>query len=297
MVQKFTGKIIINPYKKPVESVRQAERLKKEFENLSVKAEIVSDGFLSSYLKDGKIVSSLSGTDFIIYLDKDKYLSNQLSALGVRVFNPHQAIRVCDDKGETYLALAAAGIPVPDTVFGALCYDKNDAYDISYLEKIAKELDYPVIVKESFGSMGKGVYLAKDKSELIEIAERVKLKPHLFQRYLPYKRGTDVRLIVLGGKVLGGIERFNKNDFRSNVAIGGMAKSIDAPIKFKEVAKNCAEVLGLDYCGVDLLYGKNGNPVVCEVNSNAFFEGMERATGINVAKAYAEYVVDCLKKN
>lgn len=296
MVQKITGKIIINPYKKPAESVRQAERLKSELENLSVNVEVITDGFLRSHLKNGEIVSCLNGTDFVIYLDKDKYLSNQLSALGIKTFNSHEAVRVCDDKGETYLALAAAGVPVPDTFFGALCYDKNDAYDMVFLNKIATELGYPVIVKESFGSMGKGVYLAKDEKELIEIAEKVKLKPHLFQKYLPYKIGTDVRLIVLGGKVVGGIERFNKKDFRSNVAIGGTATKIETPQKFKSVAEKCAKVLGLDYCGVDLLYGENGDPVVCEVNSNAFFEGMEKATGINVAKLYAEYVIKSVKK-
>ena len=56
-----------------------------------------------------------------------------------------------------------------------------------------------------------------------------------------------------------------------------------------------AKILNLDYMGVDLMYGENGEPILCEVNSNAFFEGMEKATNINVAKAYAEYVLSAIK--
>ena len=295
MGSKIQGKILINAYKKPVESVRQAERLKDEFSKLFCDVEILSNGFLSCSIENGKFVSDLAKNDFIIYLDKDKYLSEQLSALGVRLFNSHESIRVCDDKGQTYIALAKAGIPVPDTIFGALCYDKNDKYSIDSLTEIVKKLKFPLIVKESFGSMGRGVYLAKDMEELVLIAEKVKLKPHIFQKYLPYKFGTDIRVIVIGGKVIGAIKRSSQTDFRSNVAVGGTATAITLDKSFIELAEKTAKALSLDYCGIDILYGDNGEPVICEVNSNAFFEGMEKATNINVAKAYAEYVLSAIK--
>lgn len=296
MVGKISGKILINAYLKPVESVRQAKRLKEEFSKLSCDVEILSNGFLSSMISDGKIKSNLSTADFIIYLDKDKYLSNQLSAMPVRLFNSHESIRVCDDKGETYLALSKCGIPVPDTIFGALCYDKADKYPKDFLVEIGNRLKFPLVVKESFGSMGRGVYLANDLNELQGIAEKVKLKPHLFQKYLSYKVGTDIRVIVIGGKVIGAIKRSSETDFRSNVAVGGTATAINLDKDFIEIAEKTAKALSLDYCGIDILYGDNGEPVICEVNSNAFFEGMEKATGINVAKAYAEYVLSVVKK-
>ena len=258
------------------------------------KPSIVSDGFLNVSL-DGEGLKTPYACDFAVFLDKDKYLSGALKKKGVRLFNSHDSIRVCDDKAETYLALTGKGVNIPKTVFGGLCYGKDIGIVSGSAESIAEELGLPVIVKESFGSMGKGVYLAESLGKLKAVMEKVKCKPHLFQKYLGFKRGVDVRVIVIGGKAVSAMERYNENDFRSNVALGGKCRKIDPPTEFISVAEKCADILGLDYCGVDLLYGDNGKPFVCEVNSNAFFFGFERTTGVNVARLYAEYIVKKVK--
>ena len=113
----------------------------------------------------------------------------------------------------------------------------------------------------------------------------------MYQKYIGYKRGVDVRIIVIGGKYFAAMTRKNENDFRSNVAQGGTVKEITPSEEFIAVAENCARSLGLDYCGVDILFGENGKPIVCEVNSNAFFKSFEAVTHINVARKYAEYVL------
>lgn len=295
-MKKLKGKIVINAYKRPIESVRQAKRLEEEFIKLGVDIDVISDEVVRSGVIDDKSFSELKDNDFIVYLDKDKYTSAVLSKLGVRLFNSHQAVRLCDDKAETYIALSDNGLKIPDTLFGALSYSKEDVITDAYLEKIEKSMGYPMVIKECFGSMGKGVHLAKDKRELVSILELVKNKPHLLQKYLPYKSGVDVRVIVIGGKAVSAIERNNQTDFRSNVARGGSATAISLTQEFKLTAESCAKILGLDYCGVDLLYDKDGIPIVCEVNSNAFFEGFESATKINVAKLYAEYIVEKMSK-
>ncbi|MBO5067113.1 MAG: RimK family alpha-L-glutamate ligase [Clostridia bacterium] len=289
------GFIIINPFLVPQESVYQAERLKSEFENKGVSVEIISDAFLRAEL-ECKLRSDLSSADFIIYLDKDKYQSQILTKLSVRLFNSHEAIRLCDDKAETYIALSNVGINLPKTIFGALCYNKDLSIKEEWADKIIDSLGLPVIVKESFGSMGKGVYKADDKESLLSIMEKVKLKPHLFQQYISKKVGVDVRVIVIGGKAVCAMERVNESDFRSNVARGGSGVKVELCPEFKSVAEKCAQVLNLDYCGVDLLYGENNEPIVCEVNSNAFIGGIESATGFNVAKAYCEYILNELSK-
>ena len=289
------GIIVINPYQIPKESVHQANRLKDELNALGVSASIVTDTFLTSIILDNKIKTELKGVDFVIYLDKDKYQSEILESLGIRLFNSHKAVRVCDDKGTTYLALLNSGLNIPKTIFGALCYNKDMPIDIEWAKKIAENLGFPLIIKESFGSMGKGVYLANNLDELIEVMEKVKLKPHLFQEYVG-EPGVDVRVIVIGGKAVCAMERRNDSDFRSNVAQGGYGKKITIDDEFKKSAERCAEILGLDYCGVDLLYGKDKKPYVCEVNSNAFISGIEKVTGFNVAKAYAEHIISCLNK-
>ena len=285
------GIIIINPYGHPSEGVHQAERMQSEFAKLGVKTTVVSDGYLRYILDGEKIVFDLKNVDFAVYFDKDKYLSKALENYGVRVFNSSSAVKVCDDKGETYLALSSSGVKMPKTVFAPLCYKDSFKVNPDSSKVIGEKLGYPLIVKESFGSMGNGIHVAKDQNELLELMEKVKLKPHLYQEYLGKKKGTDVRLIVVGGKVIASMERKNENDFRSNLATGGKGTKIVPSLAFIETAEKCAKVLGLDYCGVDLLYGNDEEPIVCEVNSNAFFTGIESVTGVNVAKAYAEHLI------
>lgn len=289
------GIIVINPFLIPAESVHFANRLKQEFDKKGVQVNIVTDLFSKTSLNETHLNYPLDKVDFCIYLDKDKYQSQILEKSGIRLFNSHNSIRVCDDKAETYIALANSGVKMPKTIFGALCYNVNAKIEQSWIDNIISELGLPLIVKESYGSMGKGVYLADTKRELLEILQTVKCKPHIFQKYIAGQKGVDVRVIVIGGKVQCAIKRENVNDFRSNVAQGGKAMPIDLLDSFIKTAEKCAEVLGLDYCGVDLLFDENGQPVVCEVNSNAFIGGVEGATGFNVANAYAEHVIKTLQ--
>ena len=286
-----TGAVILNPFQIPGETLHQAERLKSEFNKLGVSVDIITDLFLRTVLNGDTLNCDLLGYDFAIYLDKDKYQSEILQKLGLRIFNTHEAVRVYDDKACTYIALSQKDIAMPKTVFGALCYFSDLAVKDEWADDIISKLGLPVIVKESFGSMGKGVHLAKNKAELLALMNTVKLRPHIFQEYIGEKQGVDVRVIVIGGKVKCAMKRINKGDFRSNIAQGGLGEKIELDQNFIETAEKCAKTLGLDYCGVDLLFGKNGQPIVCEVNSNAFFSGIEGATGYNVAKAYAEHVI------
>jgi len=291
------GAIIINAYGRPVQSVNQANRIKDEFSRLGVAVDIILDGSLKVALEQGKLATKLNIYDFIVYLDKDKYLSEALSLCGMRLFNSHEAVRVCDDKGQTVLRLANSGVNMPDTIFGALSFSEEDKIDGARADEIIKKLSLPVVVKESFGSMGKGVYKADSREELISIMEKVKLKPHIFQKFCGIS-GKDIRVIVIGKKAVAYYMRVNDGDFRSNYAIGGkgeMVNNIDE--RFIKTAEKVASVLGLDYCGVDLLIGENNTPYVCEVNSNAFFEGIESVTGVNIARLYAEYIISQVKGN
>ncbi|MGN0824588.1 MAG: RimK family alpha-L-glutamate ligase, partial [Candidatus Coproplasma sp.] len=237
------------------------------------------------------------GYDFCVYLDKDKYLLKALEKSGVRTFNSFEAIEVCDDKMATYLCLSGNGIDMPLTIPGVLCYDSKVDVSESQSEQIEKKLGYPLIVKSSYGSRGTGVYLIKDRTQLIEIMDKMKMIPHLFQKFIPESFGKDLRVIVIGGKVLGGMLRQSNGDFRSNVALGGSATPYPVDDKLSALCQKCACVLGLDYCGIDVLFGKDDTPYICEVNSNAFFYGFESATGLNVAKAYAEYIAKAMQNS
>ena len=93
------------------------------------------------------------------------------------------------------------------------------------------------------------------------------------------------------------MKRSSETDFRSNIELGGVGEAFELPEPFKAVAERAASALGLDYCGLDLLFGDDGSPILCEVNSNAFFAGIERVTGVNIAGRYAEHIIEQMKNS
>ncbi|MBO7297834.1 MAG: RimK family alpha-L-glutamate ligase [Clostridia bacterium] len=286
------GLILINAYLNSKSQFAQAERMQAELENLGVCVETRhNDGFFA-YIKQGEIALNLPEKyDFCVYLDKDKYMSEMLEKTGLRLFNRHAAIRDCDDKMQTYLALAGAGIDTPKTLSGLLCYNAEERVRQETAIRVEQELGYPVIVKESFGSLGKGVYMARNRAQLLALMETLKCRPHLFQAAVKESLGRDIRVIVVGGKVFAAMERKSDKDFRSNIELGGTGSVYEPSEEIIKVCERAAARLSLDYCGVDILLGEGEKPLLCEVNSNAYFNGLERVTGKNVAHAYAEHIV------
>ena len=285
------GIIVINAFDASPAYLYQSARLKEEFDLLGADVTIYKNDDFGLSTDENGIRLTFKDVDFVIYLDKDKYLLEALTLSGIKVFNTREAIENCDDKVLTYLALAKANIPTPATYPAPLCYKPGSTVPKAALYRIATELSFPIIVKESFGSLGKGVYLAKDEKELETLANRLIDHPHLFQKFVSTSYGKDVRVIVIGGEVVGGMIRQSENDFRSNVAAGGRAEKYGLSGEIKEIALKAHKALGLDYSGVDILFGENGKPIVCEVNSNAFFRSFEAVTHVNVARKYAEYVL------
>lgn len=282
---------MVNAYA-PTANTRQVSRLKEEFALRSVDIDVRRNDFFCAQIQNGDIRIK-DKYDFCVFLDKDKYISHMLERSGVRLFNTAAAIETCDDKMTTHIALANSGIPMPDTLPAPLCYDKSAAPSTAMLDGIEAALGYPVIVKLSFGSLGAGVFKADDRKTLQALCDELKLQPHLFQRYIASSCGKDMRVIVVGGKTLGGIIRSSDNgDFRSNIGLGGSATKTEVPEQIKLTAEKAAAALGLDYCGIDFLLGDT--PMLCEVNSNAYFDAFENATGINVAAAYVNHILNSI---
>ncbi|MCH5163327.1 MAG: RimK family alpha-L-glutamate ligase [Clostridiales bacterium] len=281
--------IIVNAYARELYT-RQVRRIKDELEKRGVEVEAKRNGaFLLSTESDEK-----PDCDFIVYLDKDKYAARLLEKRNLRLFNNAAAIEVCDDKMLTHIALDGAGIKMPETIPGLLCYYDDATPDKNYLDGVERRLGYPVIVKMSHGSLGGGVFKADNRNELDGISEKVKLYPHLFQKYIASSHGRDMRVIVIGDEVVGGILRSSTGDFRSNIGLGGKAEKCDVPEDVAATALKIQKLLGLDYCGMDFLLGET--PLLCEVNSNAFFDAFEDVTGLDVAGKYAEHIIATISK-
>ena len=216
------GIILTNAYTDIPQTRNACARLKEEFEKYGVFTDIRRNDFFAAIISDGgNIKSKLCGYDFCIYLDKDKYIPNMLEGAGLKLFNYARAEELCDDKMTTALTLANSGIPMPKTLPGLLCYDEKAPLNENALHIAAAELGYPLIVKSSFGSMGTGVFRADDFAQLKYAAGRLKMQPHLFQQYIKESEGRDIRVIVIGGKAGGGMERISGGGFSSETAAGG----------------------------------------------------------------------------
>lgn len=268
------GLIIVNAYTQSAHELNQPNRIKSELESLGVRMEL---------LRNAPSAQRAEG-DFCVYLDKDKYAAMKLETR-MRLFNCARAIELCDDKMLTYLALE--GMPMPRTIPSLLCYSASPVSRELLSE--AETLGFPLVVKECFGSLGKQVYLVRTREELVSLSERLKAKPHLYQEFISESAGKDLRVIVIGGKAVAAMKRTCENDFRSNAELGGKGSAFSLDEKARALSEEIAKKMRLDYCGIDLLFGKEGY-LICEVNSNAFFGTIESVTGFNVARAYAEHI-------
>lgn len=286
------GLIIANPYDFGLAQRHKTRRMESELYNLGVFTEVVTNDSFLAYIDNGEVKSNIK-VDFALYFDKDKYVAEMLEKCGIRVFNSARATAICDDKMLTHLTLANCGIPMPTTMSGALCYNSNGKMSGQYLQKVADVLGLPVVVKECYGSYGEQVYLARTLDELRVIVERIKMKPYIFQRFVKESAGRDMRVIVIGGKVVCAMLRQSQTDFRSNAHLGGSATACDVPDDIACLCERVAKIIGLDYCGIDVLLADT--PLICEVNSNAMFNAMEQATNINVARKYSEHIVRTIK--
>ncbi len=271
------GAVLINAFSGIGE--HQALRLQEEFLKRGVELPIIKNQL-------GAVPLDL---DYCVFLDKDIYTAKLLERRGVRLFNSASAIEVCDDKMLTYIALKDEASE-PLTLSSSFTYRSTPVAD-EEIDFIVNALSLPLVFKLNKSSLGAGVFLVSSREELKSYVEKFRLVPHVYQKYIAHSKGRDVRVIVVGDKVVAQMTRVNENDFRSNVELGGSAVPCEIDEATRKEAVKVSKILGLDYCGIDFLFDENGSPFVCEVNSNAFFRGIESVSGVNVAGCYAEYIL------
>ncbi len=282
-----------NPYECYPVQLRKVQRMQQELSALGIEVQTLPNDGTFVYLRNGGVHCDLQA-DFVLYLDKERIVPRLLERCGLRVFNSAAATEICDDKLLTHAFLADSGIPMPDTIVGPLCYNPDAQVSDGYIRSVVRALGLPMVVKECHGSFGEQVYLCQTERQLADLLQRLKHKPYLLQRYEKDSFGRDMRVIVIGGKVLCGMLRTNKDDFRSNAAQGAVCSAVTVPKHIADMCVKAANLIGLDYCGVDVLLGEE--PKLCEVNSNAAFEAMEACTGVNVAQAYARHIAKCMQQ-
>lgn len=227
--------------------------------------------------------------DFIIFFDKDIRLAQTLENTEIRLFNCSSSIEICDDKTLTQIYLEKNNIKTPKTIICPKTFFGFKKEDLSFLTEVSEQLKFPLVLKEAFGSFGKEVYLIKNINELENKVLELTPKSILFQEYIKESYGRDIRMYIVGDKFVGAVMRINKNDFRANATNGGVMELYSPAKQEIQIALDSCKSLGLDFAGVDILFGKDG-PLICEVNSNAHMKNFYQATGINVVKSILEHI-------
>ncbi|PLT32381.1 RimK family alpha-L-glutamate ligase [Bacillus sp. V5-8f] len=286
--------IIVNGYLQQEKFSELAIFIKDAAERKNVKTAIVRNTELMPVLDNG--VARLKGEqaeklpDFVVYMDKDIPLARHLELMGLSVYNSSEAIDICDSKAKTHHALANHGIPMPKTIFPPFTYEGISRNDFKAFRNIGSYLGYPLVIKEAYGSFGQQVYLIENERTLIEKVREIAHSPFILQEFVQSSRGRDIRLNVVGGRVVASMLRVSENDFRANVSNGGKTLPYSPTTEEAELAIRCADILGVDFAGIDLLFGENG-PLLCEVNSNSHLLNIYHATGVNIADYMMDYIL------
>lgn len=199
--------------------------------------------------------------------------------MNVPVVNPSDAILNSRNKFRALQICSARGLAAPLSVMSRSLTDVHLAY-----RRIGK---FPMIMKLLQGAQGIGVMLGHDRSSVESVMATLLDfdKDLILQEFVKESSGSDVRILVVGGKVVAAMRRTaKKGEFRANVHRGGFGERITRlPKRYEHMALTAAKAVGLDIAGVDVLETSSG-PVLLEVNSSPGFQELEKATGINVAE-------------
>jgi RimK family alpha-L-glutamate ligase len=203
---------------------------------------------------------------------------------GLVVMNPPRAIERSVDKFLTTALLQDAGLPTPDTV---VCEGAADA-------AAAVRMFGDAVIKPIFGSMGHGMVRVSDPEIAFRVIRSLDLLRAVFyvQRAVEHD-GRDVRVFIVAGRVIGAIERqAPPGDWRTNVSNGGSARAFDLPADWAQLALRAVDAVGADYAGVDLLPSRTGSVFVLEVNGIPGWQGLQQATGVDVASAIVDRLAE-----
>ncbi|MBO0601339.1 RimK family alpha-L-glutamate ligase [Sporosarcina sp. E16_3] len=265
----------------------QAELMKEAAERAGISAELKMNYEVMMNLKT--IIENRP--DFVIFLDKDILLANFLKNSGIPVFNDPDVIETCDNKAIQYLELSKQGIPMPETIIAPKVYPNFTIKNSGYYEQVLERLGLPMIIKEGHGSFGMKVYLIETEEQFYEKTDELRGIDYLFQEFIANSRGRDIRVNIVGGEIVAAMYRHSETDFRANITNGGVATVIELTEPQKALAIQAAHAVGAEFAGVDLLFGDNEEPLVCEVNAAAHIRNIYNITGINVADAMIAYIL------
>jgi RimK family alpha-L-glutamate ligase len=255
--------------------------------NTNIKNSILYNGQLVELPKIVLVRTGAETSNFMLAVLR------QLDKAGVICINEADAIETASDKLKTSQILSQHNISIPNTMMVKHPIDSTI---------VKNRIGFPCVVKVITGTQGIGVYLCekrRDFNKLMEFIHNVGIsKTLLVQEYIGLNPGEDIRVLVIGGKVIGAMKRTApKGDFRANISNGGTGEKFDITPEIDFIARETARVLNLHIAGIDLLFHNDGF-VVCEANTAPGFKGFEKYCDVDIAELIVEYIdYKLFKKN
>lgn len=209
--------------------------------------------------------------DFVIMRDYNYAVSMQLENLGIRVINSTMSMFNSRNKAVTAQLLVKNKVNTPKFLFTK---EKNYEFIYNYFYR------RKFVMKTLEGSRGKGVYLIENIVDYNNAYHEIG-GGYFCQDFIDYSYGMDLRVYVLGNKVLGCVKRISDSSFKSNYSLGGRVEKYELTDSIREISLSAAKSLSLDFCGIDLLFMEDSF-TVCEVNGNAGFRTISKVSDIDI---------------
>ena len=228
----------------------------------------------------------LAPCDFVINRYKYGHIKDEIGALARRTYNDTAAFSIYINKYLQVKHLKSEGFLMPKYMLGT---GFND------YQAIIDKLGEPFVVKGLESSQGAEVFLIENVCDFQALKEKyAPEKEYLFEEYVSESYGRDIRFYSVRGEVIACMTREAVKGFKANVALGAGVREYPIDDDIRQAAKDIYEQTGLDFLGIDLLFGKD-KPYFCEINVMPGIEGMERATGVNVAGAIMDTIIGDFK--
>lgn len=208
----------------------------------------------------------------------------QLQHLGVYVANSSNSIEIVKDKLHMHQLLAQSNLPTPKTMLARFPIE---------LSVVNREIGFPLLIKNVTGTEGKGIYLCENEQSFFDVMELVYSNNNhaniIIQEFIKSSHGKDLRVFVIGGRVVGCMKRSSSSSFKANFSRGGDVSHFELTPEVEWLATETAKLFDLDIAGIDLLFDGSSFKI-CEANSSPNFHGLEKVTGKHIAEDIIDYI-------
>lgn len=257
-------------------------RLVEEAANLGIDLKIV--GIHDTIISENGLINNgtkLEKREFVINRYKWGKVKDEINSIAIKSYNPLDAYNIYINKYEQVKKLCSDKFLVPKYLLGTALLKYEDIVQI---------LGTPFVAKGLESSMGEQISLIEKPEDLQNLSRTYGMeKEWLFEEFITTSFGRDMRFYSIRGEVVACMQRKSQGDFRANVALGASVEPFEITPQIRQIAKDIYNQTGLDFLGIDLLFGKD-KPYFCEINVMPGIEGIETATGVNVAKKIIETI-------